>query len=346
MDVLKPHLEWIGNICYRVNPLNLGNYTTAHETSYMEPDVETYCLEATDDDVECVTVDDNGRCRASFHVPQAYFAYIIGAKGGTKRNIEQSTKTQIMIPKQGKDGDIVVTGSSKRDVASARTRILMMVKGARSRKKPTHFISIPLTHDTFKRNFLKFKSSVLENCPDRGVVESVFINENKLHITVVLFVICDETERRETAEALRKCKETVIGPVLQGRPLKLKMEGLDYMNDDPSEVNVLFANVVGEDSSLLQKLVDGIMDFFGDLAPTKQEPRKSVKIHATLMNTVYSSNNEDTKTTFDASNILKLYSDYSFGEAVVDKIDMSIIHTVCPKTGYYNATESIDLNYF
>nr|CAD7463272.1 unnamed protein product [Timema tahoe] len=41
------------------------------------------------------------------------------------------------------------------------------------------------------------------------------------------------------------------------------MVGLEYMNDDPAEVDVLYGKVnVQDHSSLLQQLADNLVDFF------------------------------------------------------------------------------------
>ena len=39
-------------------------------------------------------------------VPSAYFKFIIGKKAETKKRIENETKTQLRIPKQGEEGEI------------------------------------------------------------------------------------------------------------------------------------------------------------------------------------------------------------------------------------------------
>ena len=39
-------------------------------------------------------------------VPAAYFGFIIGKKGETKKRLENETRTQIKIPKTGQEGDV------------------------------------------------------------------------------------------------------------------------------------------------------------------------------------------------------------------------------------------------
>lgn len=44
-------------------------------------------------------------------------------------------------------------------------------------------------------------------------------------------------------------------------PIKIRVQGLEIMNDDPSDVRVLYAKVVSENNSL-QQLVDNVANFF------------------------------------------------------------------------------------
>lgn len=44
--------------------------------------------------------------RLCMEVPSLLYRFIIGKKGDTKRKIEKQTGTQIMIPRQGEEGDI------------------------------------------------------------------------------------------------------------------------------------------------------------------------------------------------------------------------------------------------
>ena len=44
--------------------------------------------------------------RLSMAIPSVYFKYIIGKKGDVKRRLENDTKTQIRIPRQGEEGHI------------------------------------------------------------------------------------------------------------------------------------------------------------------------------------------------------------------------------------------------
>ena len=58
----------------------------------------------------------------SLRIHSAYFKFLIGRAGQMKKRLEMETRTQIKIPRQGAEGDIVVAGADRRGVVSARTR--------------------------------------------------------------------------------------------------------------------------------------------------------------------------------------------------------------------------------
>lgn len=52
-------------------------------------------------------------------------------------------------------------------------------------------------------------------------------------------------------------------PLLQNRPLVVCMVGVEYMNDDPAEVDVLYGKVrVKDRSQVLQQIADQVADRF------------------------------------------------------------------------------------
>jgi activating signal cointegrator complex subunit 1 len=57
-------------------------------------------------DVDFDVEEYSGGFRVRLDIPSAYYAYIIGKRGETKRRIEVETKTQIRIPKMGEKGEI------------------------------------------------------------------------------------------------------------------------------------------------------------------------------------------------------------------------------------------------
>lgn len=88
---------------------------------------------------------------------RTFWGSIIGAKGATRKRIENDTKAIISIPRQAQHGDVLITGSTKRSIILARRNIDVIVASSRQRLEYTHFISIPMISDEIKKNFITFK---------------------------------------------------------------------------------------------------------------------------------------------------------------------------------------------
>jgi len=273
----------------------------------------------------------------------------------------------------------VITGGKREHVAACRRRLELLVDAARQRQPFTHFISIPFNSEDIQKNFNDFKQSVLEECSgSRGVDASIFQAAERLHLTVGMLVSLSNGERTLAKETLEKCKEEVIIPHLEGVkfPLKARLENLNYMNDDPSEVHVLYGNVAlsGCDLDMLQTLANKIVDYFvlKNVMPKKQYD--AVKLHVTLMNTRYRSkddenggemngvsngngaskvggfygrngenNNYDKRESFDARQILEKFHNYDFGEQLLNEMHISQRHAR-RSDGYYAATAKIEIS--
>ena len=107
---------------------------------------------------------------------------------------------------------LVIIGSDRRNIISARTRIDLLVETSRKKMPFTHFLSIPMTHENIIAGFKKFKSEVLNSTGKgaRGVNESIFQADARLHLTLNIFKLLDDEERKIAAETLHACKEDVI----------------------------------------------------------------------------------------------------------------------------------------
>lgn len=92
-----------------------------------------------------------------------------------------------------------------------------------------------------------------------------------------------------------------------------RMVGLEYMNDDPHTVDVLYGKVTMDDASdRLQCLADELSDRLTS-SGVMQKSYDRVKLHVTLMNTLFRKDPEgvvfqqkiSSREPFDASNVLK-----------------------------------------
>ncbi|XP_069677190.1 activating signal cointegrator 1 complex subunit 1 isoform X2 [Periplaneta americana] len=268
MDILKPDLMWLEGRCYRINPQH-SSFRGDIDDQYSEDeytDENLDCpVEEPYEDFEIETIG-NGRYRTSFHVARCYFPIVIGSKGVVRRRLENETRTQIQVPKQGQDGHIVITGASRSGVEAAHRRVDLIVAAARNRQQFTHFLSIPLNGESVQKRFHQFKEEVLDLCGhSRGISASIFQAPEKLHLTLGTLVIMDAEERERAAQCLTLCKESIVQPLLRGETLAVRMVGVEYMNDDPAEVDILYGkvHVEGNDNShVLQDLADGIVGHF------------------------------------------------------------------------------------
>ncbi|XP_021253804.1 activating signal cointegrator 1 complex subunit 1 isoform X5 [Numida meleagris] len=265
--------------------------------------------------------------------------YIIGKKGETKKRLETETRTSISIPKPGVEGEIVITGQQRGGVISARTRVDVLLDSFRKKQPFTHFLSFALNQPVIQERFLQFKEEVLEKCSqDHGVSSSLFQNPAKLHLTLGTLVLLNEQEIQRACELLQQCKEDFVDQITGGKPLTVEVAGVEYMNDDPAMMDVLYAKVHMKDGSdKLQAIADQLVERFVASGLMLREWDR-VKLHATVMNTLFRkdpSGAEERSNTvtgkssfkeresFNGRNVLKLFENFSFGEAQLDAVLLS-----------------------
>ncbi|CAH0725945.1 unnamed protein product, partial [Brenthis ino] len=356
-DILRPELIWIEGRCYRVNDPT-AEISTLQEHDLYENDMPYNDIDDEDDiddDYEISQVDNNRYC-TRLHVSKHYMGFVIGKKGATVGRIRRDTRTDIKIPKQGENNDITIYGSSISNVKAARRRINIIVMSSRMKQPSTHFVSIPVNDTNIRNNFENFKESVLQECSNSGLDDSLFIRSEKLHLTVGMLCLMDNEERMQASELLMEAKEKYIIPILQDYlPLNVRLKGISYMNDDPKQTHVLYARVeeANAPAGLLQRMVDAIVQHFYRAGLMEKEfGRDSVKMHVTLMNSKYKAEKKDLeedsprrrpRESFDASQILERFSDYDFGVTQLNDIHLSQRHCMGPD-GYYQSTCIISCN--
>ncbi|XP_060522288.1 activating signal cointegrator 1 complex subunit 1-like [Cylas formicarius] len=347
-----------------VTPLKFGKRpywmaTVATESSsssdYRDrPSLRPY-TDNDDEMIDCADLDDNyeitvnkaGHFTTSFHVPSSFFSFIIGTRGSTLQSLQRSTNTVIKIPRINEKCDVVITGDTERKVASARNQIAMMVSQKKDRLPPTHFVGIRIESDEITKNFLQFQECVLKD-PDRGVTKSVFQLPVKFHLTLIVMTVLDEEE----LELTKKCLENFYNEVVtktfsKDRRLQVTVKGLEIMNDDPSYVNVLYANIEMESLELrntLQAMCDKMLNDFHRAGLAKKQYDR-VKLHLTLMNTSFKQP-EEGREKFDASGILDKYGHYYFGKAELKEIQLCVRGTTTSERGdrkFYDSVLTLPL---
>ncbi|KAJ8406787.1 hypothetical protein AAFF_G00297030 [Aldrovandia affinis] len=348
MEVLRPTLININGRIYRKNVIKEQVYQDEDEEdfSYSGP-VTTQCVDEPCDTLSMEQTEKG--YRYAMDVPSVLYKYIIGKKGETKKRLESETRTSINIPKQGVEGQIVITGQQRGAVTSAVTRVEVLIESFRRKQPFTHFLSFALNHPQIQERFLKFKEEVLEQCSeDHGVDSSIFQNPAKLHLTVGTLVLLNDMEVTRTCELLQQCQEC-LHDIIGGKPLPLEVVGIEYMNDDPAMVDVLYAKVQAKDGSdKLQVVADQLVERFVTAGLMVREWDR-VKLHGTIMNTLFRKDpsaedkggsgrpNTKDREAFDARSILKKFGTYHFGEFDLDAVHLSQrFSTDC--TGYYTSS--------
>lgn len=332
-----------GPIHTTITPLDFGNSiywmaTVSEESKDLED--RPYQLKPYEDNEEgvldCGDIDENydivltksGKFTTSFYVPNSLVPYIIGAKGIKLRNLQKTTNTLIKIPKMNEKGEVKITGDTERRVASARNQIAMIVMQRKDRLPISHFISIPMTSDEVTENLNKFREKILEN-PPTGVTPSLFQKPHKLHLTICTLTLVDDEEIAAAKKVLQTCYEEVICKEFpKNQQYQVVVQGVEIMNDDPSEVNVLYGKVHMKNpvqNERLQGISDTISEYFYRSGLAKKQYDR-VKLHVTLMNTSFR-NADEKQEKFDATDIVERYPNYRFGVVDFNSIHLSIRFT-------------------
>nr|XP_047130286.1 activating signal cointegrator 1 complex subunit 1 [Hydra vulgaris] len=147
----------------------------------------------------------------------------------------------------------------------------------------------------------------------------------------------NDLELSNTLESITQItKDLYSKHFCNGEKLCIHLKGLEYMNDDPSEVDVLYAKV--EDSTKrIQNFVDELVKTLSSF-PCVRKEKESVKLHATLMNTIFrldDTNNctnfdkpnkcgKKQRVTFDARDIFESFEDFDFARIPVNSIDINV----------------------
>ena len=397
IDIMRPKLTRIGNMCFRrLDVPNDGVIDDFNDNEFSRQNVSTKVIDdnvdqnsdkqnsdqnptkdklksideledseskSTEDikDIEDISGGKGSRFRGQLDVSKYFHKFIIGQKGNQKREIESESGCRISVPEvTDLSGYVVITGNTHLDVKYAINRIDDIVKRARNRSDFTHFLSIPFNDKSICERFMTFKEQILNDSQiNVGIDDSLFQNSHKLHLTVVPLLLTDQKEKKIASQILDDCHNKYIKHLTNGQPLRVKLEGIDYMNDDPTQVNVVYANVVDmSDKKCLQSIVDDLFDRFQESGLIRDKHQfdrmnaeSKVKLHVTLMNTSFRRKEMDrikgptdrTANSFNAEGVLNKFKNYYFGQIIVQTIEISIRHSNHGKDGYYSHISRIEL---
>ncbi|CAH8870187.1 unnamed protein product [Trichobilharzia szidati] len=378
--VLTPEIIHIGSRHYRKNA-SKQCFAQTFPTSISQieeiSDAEEVDVDETDPEIselsKNIIMVENGYT-ATINVPSMFHKFIIGVQHSKKKLLEDEFRCNIEIPLFSSNSSVIsVTGSSKFNVLSACRRILWIVSDARIRCQPTHFICLPVACQVVKENFQKFRQSVLQAAKKSaahdfmGVDSSVFHSTSTLHFTLVTLVLADKYEIEQACDALETFCKSAKGYELFSRgPLSLTLRGLEYMNDDPDSVHVLYAKLTeSPDAQRLQAIANELLNVFTEqnlVSNGPYRPDNSVKLHMTLLNSKYRQERDgqnassshgfspNARKPFSITGILKVAGDFCFAENqsfdqlyLCDRLSFdptTQFHKCCCKIEFNNACDS------
>ncbi|UJR25407.1 hypothetical protein I4U23_006754 [Adineta vaga] len=298
-------------------------------------------------------------------IAPAFYGVLIGKNAENKQKLEQETSTQIFFPRRDEIGLVKIRGRTKANVRTVRTRIEIIIDRSRQMQPFTHFLSIPLCQSSsanqFKEKYEEFKKNVLEQCAEeRGITNELFQQAPKLHLTIGTFVLLSKSEIDYIKDTLQECTNNLLKqfiPTDKERFL-VQIKGLEFMNDDPSFVDVLYAKIQlidQKNSNRLQNFLDRLNEELFNTGLMKQKFDR-LKLHITLMNSLLRKDEsgilEAQKTargrvknqereSFDAKKVLRLFSQFDFGQIELNELHLSIMHQPDRQTGYYGCEMKI-----
>ncbi|XP_043705095.1 uncharacterized protein LOC122654897 [Telopea speciosissima] len=184
------------------------------------------------------------------------------------------------------------------------------------------------------------KSSILT---DSGIDKSIFIKPKTFHLTVLMLKLWNKERVAAASEVLQRVSPKVLD-ALDGRPISVRLKGLECMRGSPAKARVLYAPVeeIGGEDRLLracQVIIDAYVE--ADLVLEKDAQQK-LKLHATVMNARHRKRKTRTKKfdSFDARGIVKQHGSEEWGEYLIREAHLSQ-RFVFDENGYYHCCASI-----
>ncbi|MFH4973767.1 hypothetical protein AB6A40_000476 [Gnathostoma spinigerum] len=258
--------------------------------------------------------------------------------GSIQQGKQQSLDTGISISPTAVSGVLnVMYYSRSRDlVVGCITQLHHQVMEIRQRMRPTHFVSVRMVNDKVKERFKRFIDFVLsdtridESCKD----ESLFQIPSKLHVSVVVLLLLDESEEVKAAQILNDVMEKEVRQILNHSELRLEIRGVRGMGDNPAKERIIYAAVTDSRLQAAANVIASAMLKMGLSLRFQHEP---VKIHVTLMSTRFCYEKGKAVSDMNVTSLLKIFRDFYFGSVTVNEIQLCRRGTPPDSSGYYES---------
>ena len=179
------------------------------------------------------------------------------------------------MPKRGSD-DVRIVGSKVTDVDRCKTLVELTLEGKRWTKErvylqflneeineflvitqsqtPNYFLSFSLAVQSVQQGLSEFKEELLAEYP--FISPKLFQSELKLHLTIGMVYLLSESEVIKAKQLLdTKVKDManqILGDLEQS-DIRVKMKGIEIMNDDPYMTDIVYGKIDDPDELVQSK---------------------------------------------------------------------------------------------
>ncbi|XP_068643395.1 uncharacterized protein [Aristolochia californica] len=179
---------------------------------------------------------------------------------------------------------------------------------------------------------------------DKGIDKSIFIKPKTFHLTVLMLKLWNKERVAAATEVLQRIS-TKVNDALDGRPLFIRLKGLECMKGSPAKARVVYAPVeeIGGEDRLLHACQVIIDEYLEAGLVLEKDAHQKLKLHATLMNARHRKGkmkNNYRFDSFDARGIFKEYGSQEWGEYIIPEAHLSQ-RFVFEESGYYHCCASI-----
>ncbi|CAI2347215.1 unnamed protein product [Caenorhabditis sp. 36 PRJEB53466] len=278
-------------------------------------------------------------------VPQCFMGKLIGMNRKALRTLESDTQCHVKTPRREENTPCEITSlASLECVQRCLDRIEIFLDDARKTSRPTHFIAFPCDQHEVQENFEIFKQMVVESehfdvsCKN----PLLFTKTARLHLTLAVARTFDDTDLQKTREVFT-ILQNEIKANLKSEPMIADIQGIDMMNDDPSEVSVIYAKVGGATIQGVANYVKKRLTEHGIAISEGEED--GVKLHMTLMNGRYVAQAENRKRyTFDATKVLEDLKNSYFGTFQLNEICLCPLNSSTSSDKFYEKLATIQIS--
>ena len=238
LDIVNPEMLNIEGRCYR----NLQSHDGIVSFSNNIYSASTELCLCEDEDLDIFQLS-NDQYQLPLTIPRSSHHKIIGHLGKTLSKLRTDSGCQIEIPKLQEELDtVVISGTSRRAIKSVKNRIEMILsRPSRVYDIPdvTHFISIPISSYEIFDRLGEFKRYIMETS-DIGIDESIFQDPNKLHLTICTLNLQSKEDLSNALGIFTTQVRYILDNSISEEAI-IRLKGTECMNDDPSDVHVLYA---------------------------------------------------------------------------------------------------------